>query len=98
MRKLLQQIKRAEGGKTMRDLRGRTQARLGQRTGISAKQKPRDLLRIMVFGCGFIVTVCAPFSIKRPTSAAQTSLLARIQQSAFAQFSTADALLAEGTL
>ena len=42
----------------------------GLMTGISAKRKWRDSLRIMIFAYGFIVTVSAPFSIESLAMAA----------------------------
>ena len=68
MRRLVRQIKcELKTAKHCAIYQGNSAAS-GPTTGISVSQKLRDLLRIMVFACGFIVTVCAPFSIERQSA------------------------------
>jgi len=62
---------RAEDSKALRYLRRGTESRLAQRRKSARTKNRRDLLRAMVFACGFIVTVYARFSIESLARAAK---------------------------
>jgi hypothetical protein len=74
MRKLLRQIKRELKTAKHCAIYEEEFVRVWSDDGNQREPKSRDLLRTTTFACRFIVTVCAPFSIKRLASAAKSKL------------------------